>query len=483
MTTALAPERETTHHEPDTKVFAADSIQPGASGSSASGLAAHASGAEPAPQEPVASTSQAGPKRSRASKAFKMADAGPEPSHLPSSDPLHDIRPAYYYPGTSSSSTDDESGVPVFTPTLAQFSDFYRLCEAIDGWGMRSGIVKVIPPAEWKSALPDLRSTLREVRIRNAITQHFTAAASGLYRQTNVTRTVKVWNAKQWADTAAMPDQHGPEIALLRARSGEEEEDGVRTRSGKRSVKDLPRRPAATQAKKRRAQRLSTPQNQKQESEDVKGKGKADEATHPPTPDSTHGGPSTPTPSHESGRSPRPQLTGTGELGGQEDMPALEPDTHDAKPSHPPANLPSPANSAEDSVGTSAGSSVHPKLERQCSPSPTKRSEPRPDDETKSAEGESKPKVRKPQWADTTTPEEWAAFDFVKGWTREGSGASAGNAEGEDEPVDCSDEESKPVAPQPEDWDVDTCRAIEGEYWRGLSFGKPPMYGADLKGE
>ena len=36
--------------------------------------------------------------------------------------------------------------------------------------------------------------------------------------------------------------------------------------------------------------------------------------------------------------------------------------------------------------------------------------------------------------------------------------------------------------PTPQDWTPEFCKELEGEYWRGLNFGKPPMYGADLKG-
>ncbi|KAF8759916.1 jmjN domain [Rhizoctonia solani] len=41
-------------------------------------------------------------------------------------------------------------GIPVFRPTLHEFSDFERYMESIEPWGRRSGIVKVIPPKEWQ---------------------------------------------------------------------------------------------------------------------------------------------------------------------------------------------------------------------------------------------------------------------------------------------------------------------------------------------
>lgn len=90
------------------------------------------------------------------------------------------IRPAYYYPCNDTSpvssgyATKQKSrGIPVFEPTLDEFRDFYesvkkhiyfcyrsvcnddlrllvcRYIQKIDDYGMRSGVVKVVPPKEW----------------------------------------------------------------------------------------------------------------------------------------------------------------------------------------------------------------------------------------------------------------------------------------------------------------------------------------------
>jgi hypothetical protein len=42
-----------------------------------------------------------------------------------------------------------QRGIPVFKPTMAEFADFEGYMKRIECWGMRSGIVKVIPPKEW----------------------------------------------------------------------------------------------------------------------------------------------------------------------------------------------------------------------------------------------------------------------------------------------------------------------------------------------
>lgn len=45
--------------------------------------------------------------------------------------------------------------------TMAQFHNFKRFIDKVDKYGMKSGIVKVIPPAEWYARL--WRSGLRAI--------------------------------------------------------------------------------------------------------------------------------------------------------------------------------------------------------------------------------------------------------------------------------------------------------------------------------
>lgn len=56
------------------------------------------------------------------------------------SDDGEDIEPDHYWEGGK---------IPVFKPTMAQFHNFKRFIDKVDKYGMKSGIVKVIPPAEW----------------------------------------------------------------------------------------------------------------------------------------------------------------------------------------------------------------------------------------------------------------------------------------------------------------------------------------------
>lgn len=54
-----------------------------------------------------------------------------------------EILPDHYWDG------ENGGRIPVFKPTMDQFRDFKKFVEKIDKYGMKSGIVKVVPPQEW----------------------------------------------------------------------------------------------------------------------------------------------------------------------------------------------------------------------------------------------------------------------------------------------------------------------------------------------
>lgn len=72
-------------------------------------------------------------------------------------------RPSYYYDadfdasmksGKKSGRRGGNKGVPVFEPTIEEFEKeggFYGYVQRIERYGMRAGIVKVIPPKEWSA--------------------------------------------------------------------------------------------------------------------------------------------------------------------------------------------------------------------------------------------------------------------------------------------------------------------------------------------
>ncbi|KAN0062932.1 hypothetical protein ACQY0O_004753 [Thecaphora frezii] len=449
-------------------------------------------------------------------------DGEPAISTLPpaAAEPVDEIQPAYFYPIDPSHSADPRSntsqdGVPVFEPTMEQFRDFYSFCQAIDSWGMRSGIIKVVPPKEWTAALPSLKPSaaarareasaaqeqadeiadISSIRIRNAILQHFSPAGSGVWRQTNVTRTVKVWNAKQWADTCILPGQKGPEMERMKWKvevdgvanggwgpkkleKGERdphaailEEEGVRTRSGKaRPSTGVTEARSGTKRKRGQARSPAAAAATAAANATATASFKPSNAASASTRESPAPSPDRGIAAIDKGRATDDRIRTPKEddADHDEEMPLLEGPSKLNLRNRPSRN----------------GLSHHRQQQQgkasQASPKPSEPSS----SPTKAKKGSA--------WAETTTADEWEKFDYERCWLLEGLSqdqveqhrrAADRRGDGKDEHLGQADATPDlPALPKPSDWDEATCREIEGEYWRGLNFGKPPMYGADLKG-
>ncbi|KAH9878696.1 hypothetical protein IAQ61_001969 [Plenodomus lingam] len=103
------------------------------------------------------------------------------------SDDGEDIEPDHYFEGGK---------IPVFKPTMDQFRNFKRFIDKIDKHGMKSGIVKVIPPKEWRDSLPDLSEAVKSIKVKNPITQEF-AGQHGIYTQANIEKQ-RSYNLPEW---------------------------------------------------------------------------------------------------------------------------------------------------------------------------------------------------------------------------------------------------------------------------------------------
>ena len=78
------------------------------------------------------------------------------------------IEPDHYWGG-------DGGSVPVFKPTMDQFRSFPDFIKKIDRYGMKTGIVKVIPPQEWLDLLPELDDKVID---RGPVERHVSKGAS-----------------------------------------------------------------------------------------------------------------------------------------------------------------------------------------------------------------------------------------------------------------------------------------------------------------
>lgn len=110
------------------------------------------------------------------------------------------VEPAYY-----------SGGIPVFTPTMKQFEDFYQFNKAINKYGMQSGIVKIVPPKEWTDGLADnyTEENLLSVKVKNPIIQHMNCSGPGVYSQQNVERA-RSYSIFQWKELSEKPNHQPP---------------------------------------------------------------------------------------------------------------------------------------------------------------------------------------------------------------------------------------------------------------------------------
>ncbi|KAG2211062.1 hypothetical protein INT46_008188 [Mucor plumbeus] len=114
------------------------------------------------------------------------------------------VAPTAYY--------DQKNGgrIPIFTPTWDEFKDFKAFVESIEEYGKESGIVKIIPPKEWKNQLPKIQQhQINNIKVTKPITQHI-IGGRGVFTQTNI-EDRKEYTLQQWYDIC-QKDQHRPLI-------------------------------------------------------------------------------------------------------------------------------------------------------------------------------------------------------------------------------------------------------------------------------
>ncbi len=177
-------------------------------------------------------------------------DPGPGLDDGANDDDIGDVEPDHYS-GT----------VPVFKPTMHQFRDFKKFVRLplsrprtsmlmrrspvrpqmtkIDKYGMKSGIVKIVPPPEWKEALPPLDELVKTVRVREPIKQDI-MGCNGTYRQVNILHQ-RSYNLPQWRQLCEQSEHQPP------ARRGERRANADKPRA---PPKPRPAAAAATAAPK-----------------------------------------------------------------------------------------------------------------------------------------------------------------------------------------------------------------------------------------
>ena len=95
---------------------------------------------EPAPKPANALTPPTSEEMNHDERKQEHEDSELSDLDLDDEDDGEEIEPDHYW---------DDGKIPVFKPTMDQFRSFKKFVEKIDKYGMKSGIVKVIPPPEW----------------------------------------------------------------------------------------------------------------------------------------------------------------------------------------------------------------------------------------------------------------------------------------------------------------------------------------------
>ncbi|KAJ5904123.1 hypothetical protein N7504_006506 [Penicillium tannophilum] len=184
-------------------------------------------------------------------------------------EPEEEIEPDHYYGGGK---------IPVFKPTMDQFRDFQSYVSKIDKYGMKAGIVKVVPPKEWIDAQKPLDEQVKSIRVKNPIMQEF-HGSHGTYTQANIERQ-RTYNLPQWKGLCEESSHQPP------ARRGERRRNQERAR-----VTATPRPQSGPEGQKRRPGRPPKRTNQVQIKEEPTDEAEKSKSEGPPTPVSPESNP------------------------------------------------------------------------------------------------------------------------------------------------------------------------------------------------
>ncbi|KAJ8456252.1 hypothetical protein ONZ45_g18791 [Pleurotus djamor] len=152
-------------------------------------------------------TSSLGSSSPRSSSPVGLA----QPDHFYGADPSQPPQPSAFKAWlTPEDDPFAHRGIPIFKPSMEEFKDFEGYMTRVEAWGARSGIIKIIPPQEWTSALPSVKVPLQQVKIKSPIEQHM-LGRGGLFRQENVEKR-KFMSVREWAELCHKEDFRAPGV-------------------------------------------------------------------------------------------------------------------------------------------------------------------------------------------------------------------------------------------------------------------------------
>src|SRR5687768_15465856 len=147
----------------------------------------------------------------------------------------------------------------------------------VDSYGMKSGIIKIIPPKEWKDAQPPLDDLVKQVRVREPIKQDI-MGSNGTYRQVNILHG-RSYNVPQWRQLCEK-SEHQPPARRGERRANADQSKPARPRAAapkstepatpKKRARGRPAKGRGRKAKVKDEERPMTPVSPKAEPVDPK---------------------------------------------------------------------------------------------------------------------------------------------------------------------------------------------------------------------
>ena len=106
--------------------------------------------------------------------------------------------------------------------------------EKVDKYGMKSGIIKIIPPQEWKDSLGPLDEKVKSIKVREPIKQDI-MGSSGTYRQLNIIHP-RTYNLPQWKSLCDQSEHQPPARRGERRANAEKPKPAPRARAAATST-------------------------------------------------------------------------------------------------------------------------------------------------------------------------------------------------------------------------------------------------------
>lgn len=111
---------------------------------------------------------------------------------------------------------------------------------AVDSYGMKSGIIKIIPPEEWKESLPKIDDLVKQVKVREPIKQDI-MGSNGTYRQVNILHG-RSYNLPQWRQLCDQSEHQPPARRGERRANAEKPRPRTRAAASKAANPETPKK-------------------------------------------------------------------------------------------------------------------------------------------------------------------------------------------------------------------------------------------------